>query len=261
MKDQFYHSAEFIDDYRLLVTLRSSEDDFLRVVLMNTEKDMGGVPAQTSFQLSPYFDAIGYPSLLLERGAHKPSPGERLAPFHQDPTQRIAVLCVSRSPGSLIFSVETLVQLSEGHEGCEIGWDEWKKHVVAPSIRISGLTGAWVSGCRLFFINSVGDDPNARMVMYDFSKKGRVEHLSEEDHPDLDGVRCLSFAGSNQQLPWDFDELMYINGGGDSVVFPCVSVLHLSLTTRLNEALRVTGQVPNDQPQVGLGDALHVWTF
>jgi hypothetical protein len=198
--------VEFIDDYRLLVTLGPSKDDPLCVVLMDTEKDMGGVPAQTSFQLSPYFYDPGYPSLLLERGAHKPSPSERLAPFHQDPTQRIAAL--TYFPRYLVFSVEALVRLSEGREGCEIGWDEWKEHVVIPSIRQSDLVGAWVSGCRLFCITSPGHGPDARMEVYDFSKKGRVEHLSEEDHPDLDGVRCLSFAGANAQLPWDVEELV-----------------------------------------------------
>jgi len=47
-------------------------------------------PAKTSFQFSPYLRDFGYPSLLFERGVRKPSPAERLAPFYQDPTQRIA---------------------------------------------------------------------------------------------------------------------------------------------------------------------------
>jgi hypothetical protein len=258
MRDRIYHSAEFIDDYRLLVALRSSKDDPQSVVLMNTEKDMGGVPAQTSFELSPYLDDY-YPSLLLERGAYKPPSSERLAPFHQDPTQRIAAL--TYFSGHLVFSVETLVRLSEGREGCEIGWDEWKKHVVIPSIRQSDFPSTWVSGCRFFRITSAGHPSVSRMEVYDFSKKGRVEHLSEEDHPDLDGVKCLSFAGANPQLPWDVGRLIYMNGGRDSVVFTHVSVLHLSLATRLNDALRVAGQVPEDRLPGGLEGALHVWTF
>jgi hypothetical protein len=250
--------VEFIDDYRFLVTLGPFEDDITHVVLMDTEKDMGGVPAQTSFQLSPYFCAFGRPSLLLERGAHKPSPSERLAPFYQDPTQRIAAL--TYLSGYLVFSVETLVRLSKGREGYEIGWDEWTEHVVAPSIPQSDLLGIWVSGCRLFCITSPEDDIDARMEVYDFSRKGCVEYLSEEDHPDLDGVKFLPFAGADVQLPWDVDELVDTNGSHESVMFFCVSVLHLHLGTRLNDALRVAGQVPKDDPNAE-ESTLHIWTF
>jgi hypothetical protein len=220
---------------------------------------MGGAPTQTSFQLSPYFFGFGYPPLLLERGVHKPSPAECPAPFHQDPTQRIAALSVF-SFGYLVFSVEALVRLSEGREGREVGWDEWKKHVVIPSIRQSDLVNAWVSGCRLFCITSAGRSPDARMEEYDFSKKGRVEYLSGEDHPDLDGVRCLSPTGASAQLPWDVDELFDINGSHESVMFFRVSVLHLYLATGLNDALRVAGQVPTDDPEVEAA-ALHTWSF
>jgi hypothetical protein len=224
---------------------------------MDTGKDAGGVPAQTSFKLSRYLDEFDYPSLLLERGAHKPSPSERPAPFHQDPTQRIAALSISGPPGYLIFSVEALVRLSEGREGCEIGWDEWKEHTAIPSIRLSGLVGVWVSGCRLFCTTSPGYGPDTRMEMYDFSKKGRKEHLGGEDHPDLDGVKCLSFAGANAQLPRDVKESFEINGCHESVIFFSVSVLHLCLTVKLNDALRVAGQSPRDDPE----EPLHIWTF
>jgi hypothetical protein len=40
-----------------------------------------------------------------------------------------------------------------------------------------------------------------------------------------------------------------MNGGHESVIFFRVSVLHLSLATRLNDALRVAGQVPKDDPE------------
>jgi hypothetical protein len=254
--------VEFIDDYRLLVTLGPLGDDLICVVLMDTEKDMGGVPAQMSFQLPPYFYDFGYPSLLLERGAHKPSPGERLAPVHQDPTQRIVALSVPYSLDYLIFSVEALVQLSEGREGCEIGWDEWKEHAAMPSIRQSDLVGVWVSGCRFFCITSPGYGPDAKIEVYDFSKKGRVDHPSEEYHQDLDGVRCLSSAGVNTQLPWDAKESIdvFMNFGHENVIFFRVSVLHLSLVTRLNDAFHVAGQAPKDDPEVE-EPVLHIWTF
>jgi len=191
---------EFIDDYRLLVSLGSSFDDPPCVVLMDTGNGIGGVPVQTSFH-SPYFRDPGYPTLLLERGVHKPSPAERLAPFHQDPTQRIAALSMPYSLGCLVFSVEALVRLAGGREGCEIRWDEWKKHVVIPSIPRSDFVNAWVSGCRLFCITSAGHGQDAEMEVYDFSKKARMEYLSEQVNPDLDGVRYLSSTGADARFP------------------------------------------------------------
>jgi hypothetical protein len=250
--------VEFIDDYQLLVALKSSKDGLLCVVLMNTKEYTGGVPAQTSFQLSPYFDRFRSPSLLLERGVHKPSLSKHLAPFHQDLTQRIAALTFSSD--RLVFSVEALVQLSEGHEGCEIGWDEWKKHVVIPYIFEPDGFCTWVSECRFFHITSAGHGPGARMEMYDFSKKGRVEHLSGEDHSDLDGVRRLSPTGVNAQLPWDLDDTFDINGSHESFIVFRVSVLHLYLATGLNDALRVAGHVPKD-PFPGELGVLHMCTF
>jgi hypothetical protein len=262
MKDRFYDSVEFIDDYRLLVALGSSKDDLLCVALMNTKKDTGGVPAQTSFQFPPYLYYPGYPPLLLERGVHKPSSAERLAPFHQDPTQRITALAVPFSPEYLLFSVESLVRLSEGREGCEIGWDEWKEYTAMPSIRQSHLVGAWVSGCRFFCITSPGHGPDARMEVYNFNKKGRMEYLSEEFHPDLDGVRFLSSAGANAQLPWNVEESIdiFMNFGHENVIFFRVSLLYSSLATRLNDASHVAGQTPKDDPEAE-EPVLHIWTF
>ena len=208
---------------------------------MNTEKDMGGVPAQTSFRLSPYLRDLWDPSLLLERGVHKPPPAEHLAPFYQDPAQRIAALSMPRSLGYLVFPVEALVRLAEGHEGREIGWDEWKKHVIIPSIHRPDTADVWVSGCRLFCITSAEFGSEATMQVYDFSKKGRVEYLGERADPDLVGVRYLSSTGARVQLPCEDPELINVSGGRDGVMFFIVSVLHSSLATKLNDVFHVVG--------------------
>ena len=216
---------EFIDDYRFFVSLGSLGDNLPCVVLVDTEKDVGGVPAQTTFQLSPCFRDSECLDLVLERGMHEPSPAERLAPFHQDPTQRIATLLMSGPSCCLVFPVEALVRLSEGHEGCMIEWDEWKKHVVIPIISRPDLYGVWVTGCRLLHITSEGIDTDAEVEVYDFSKKGRVEYLSERSNPGLDGVGYLLSTGGNARLPWDLVESIDINGGHDSIAFFYVSVL------------------------------------
>ena len=229
LENVHYDSAEFIDDYRLFVNLRASGDRLPCILLIDTEKDVGGAPAQTSFQFTPYFRDTGYPSLHLERGVHKPSHAERLAPFHHDPTQRIAALFMPYTYDCLVFPVEALVRLAEDREGCEIGWDEWKKHVVIPSVNQINLVEVWVSGCRLFCITSAGHGAEAQMEVYDFSKKGRVKYLSEQVNPDLDGVRYLSSTGAKAKLPWDIDDLLDMNGGHDSVVFFRVCALCLFL--------------------------------
>jgi len=222
---------------------------------------MGGVPAQTTFQLPSYLCGLGYPSLVLECGVREPSPAEHLAPFYQDPAQRIAGLTMSRSLCYLIFPVEALVGLAEGREGCEIGWDEWKKHVVIPYIDQPDLLGICVSGCRLFCITSPGYGPDANMKVYDFSKKGRMEYLGERTNSGLVGVRYLSPTGVCLKLPWDSLDLTSMDGGRDSVTLFIVSVLHLSLVTRLNDAFYVVGKTAKYfPPEDGEGD-LHIWSF
>jgi len=84
LQNDHYNTVDFIDDYRLLSTLKSP-----CIVLIDTENVAGGTPVQTLFHLSPHFGDFGHPPHLLERGAYKPSPAEYLAPFHQDPAQRI----------------------------------------------------------------------------------------------------------------------------------------------------------------------------
>lgn len=113
-------------------------------MLMDIQKN-AGVPAQTSFHLSPLIHCLKW-------GAHKPLLAEYLAPFLQDRTPRIVVLSIHHF-GCLVFPVEALLELAEGREGSEIEWDEWKKHVVIPSTHVPDLKG-WVSGCRLFRIAS-----------------------------------------------------------------------------------------------------------
>ena len=56
-----------------------------------------------------------------------------MAPFYQDPAQRVVALQLPDSFGYLILRIGALSKLLEGSEGSEIGWDEWKSHVVIPS--------------------------------------------------------------------------------------------------------------------------------
>jgi len=176
MLDDYYHTVEFIDDYRLLVSIGTTMENPPRIVLVDTEKSVGEAPVQTPFHLPSHFDGIEWLHILLERGSHEPSPAEYLAPFHRDPTQRIAAVKVSPF-GYLVFRLEELLKLVEGHEGHDIPWDEWNDHVFLPSFpqRTFTLFRVWISGSRLFSVTSTMEyGLDAQMEVYDFSIQGHA---------------------------------------------------------------------------------------
>ena len=205
---------------------------------MDTEKDVGeGTPVQTLFHLPPFFVTAGSPSLLLERGAHKPILTEPLAPFYQDPTQRIAVLDVWNSYISLAFPIEALLKLARDRGECEIKWDGWKEHVVFSPAHESGNVNAWVSGCRLFRFNTM---PNTHIEVYDFSARGRAGLESERTSQGLGTVRRLQPIKVKMRSLRNPTRSIHGCGGRKSIVFiksGQVSVLQFPLTTRLNDAL------------------------
>ena len=184
---------------------------------MDTEKDTGGAPVQTSFHLPNYFRGLRYLSLLFERGMHKPPSAERQAPFHQDHTQRIAAF----SDGYLVFPVETLLRLAEGREGCEIRWDEWKIHAVIPFIPSHDRVQVCVSGCRLSSIKFALDG-KVELEVYDFSMRGRAKYLTERVDVSLGGVRYLASTGTKAQLLWLVNEVFFMS-------MAVVTVLHSSV--------------------------------
>ena len=164
---------------------------------------MGGSPVQTNFCLSPHFIYSRHQSLILERGVHRPSSAESLAPFYQDPTQRIIVLHTHIKPQYLALRAETLLELLKDRGGTEIGWDEWKNHVVVPfrypSYRAS--RGVYVSGCRLFFVYPTSSGPYFQMQVYDFSMQGRTKSLGKLTIGGLGAVTHLSSTQMRARFP------------------------------------------------------------
>ena len=222
---------EFVDDYRLLISLDRTCDRPSCLALVDTEKVVGGAPTRKTFHLFPNFDLLGRPFLLLEQGVHKPSPAETLAPFYQDPIQRIAALFVNHSFGFPAFRVGMLLELAEGHEGSEVGWDEWKGLVVNPSIGLYrvDVLDAWVSGCRLFYISATPSSPDAEMRVFDFSIHGRRKHLIEHVNTNLGGVRTLLPTDARAQVPRS--ALHDVHSGHDSIVLTYVSVAFIVLVS------------------------------
>jgi len=178
---------------------------------------VGGAPLKTSFHFPSFGGNFAYPPLLLEHGAHKPSPEESQAPFYRDPAQRIVALCLNHHDGTPIFRIGALLELLEGREGSEIEWDEWKSHVVIPSFDPDRESHPhlWVSGCRLFSV----DSDYAQMEVYDFSMQGCMEYLSDEASYELDGLRYLSSTGTEVQLPWGADDWVGGDDSHDGVIF------------------------------------------
>ena len=192
---------------------------------------MRGIPVQTALLFSPCFINSGPPHLSLERVAHKPSLAESLAPFHPDPLQRIVMLCLplpylSRFRCFLVFRVEALLDFLRSHEGSVVEWDEWKSHVVIPSISPEQWGSCTcVSGCRLFSLYRTNSSLGYQMDMYDFSIRGRVKYQSKQVVKSLPEAACLSSTGVVAQLK--MGSVSNAHSGHDSVVFLTVSVIVL----------------------------------
>lgn len=218
---------EFIDDYRLLIGVGRTANTPPSLVLIDTESDEGGTPIQTFFYLPRFYEDLFF---ILERGMHKPSPAEYMAPFHQDPTQRIIVL-ETRFPSPslcLVVRAGAFLQLLKDHEGARIRWDEWKHHVVIPLYRRRTITHeVRVSGCRLFSISSTDYRTGFQIEVYDFSMQGRKKYLSENEKAcgGLGAMRFLSSTGAGANIPWDMLPDLYGHSGHDSIAFFHVSAL------------------------------------
>ena len=201
-------------------------------MLVDTEKNAGGAPVQTSFHLPDYYHRFQHPCLLLEWGMHKPSPAECLAPFYQDRTQRIVVL--SAPYGCFVFPVEPLLRLAEGRKGCKIGWDEWKPRVAVTISKPRLDLYLIVSGCQLFCMTSAGLNPDVEVEMYDFSMQGHTKYLRERVSTDL---RYLASTGTNAGFPFHAEKLVGVSGGHDSVAFYKASVPLFSCAMRLSDVV------------------------
>ena len=176
---------------------------------------------QTSFRFSPLYIHSTYMSLMLERGVHKPSPAESMAPFHQDPTQRIIALRVHYPPHYLVLRVGALLELLKGREGTEVEWDEWENHVAFPSLCSSGPAsrGVQVSGSRLFHMYFSDFVPC--MSVYDFSLHGRAKYSSKQTDIGLGVVNRLSSTGA--QVPVPLEEFFDCGSSHESIIFSRVS--------------------------------------
>ena len=226
LEENRYLEAEFIDDYRLLAILRATQDEPASLALIDAVGDVEGTFMQTVFILPPCVGDFQTIHLLLEQGAYEPSPAESLAPFHQDPSQRIAVLYIEHDKSYLVLRVGALLEFRDSR-GSEIGWDRWKSCVAIPLIGIDQpmYSDVWVSGCRLFSINQWDLNSPLHMEVYDFSVQGRARHLSSWVNEEFGGLKYLLSTGARVRIP--LEGQLTPCSGHDSLLFPIVSAITL----------------------------------
>ena len=179
---------------------------------------------QTFFRFYPSSIYSRCISLMSERGAHKPSPAEFLAPFHQDPTQRIIVLYMRYNPNLLVLRIGALLKLFKDREGAEIGWDEWKSCVLIPSLHCTGgpmNSTVHIFGCRLFHSYSVASGPY-QMEVFDFSIQGRAKYLSKGKFEEFGEVNCLTSTGAKARIGPQ-GTFFCLRNSHESVIFSLVS--------------------------------------
>ena len=226
VEEDRYDTAEFMDDCQLLVGLGSTRNmEPPCLVLIDTEQGVGGTPRQTRFHLAPRFSNFGRLSLILEEGAHKPSVAESLAPFHQDPSQRIVALDLLCAPYPLVLQVGALLELKNRGEA-DIEWNEWKSHVAFPHFRSDheDTSETWVSGCRLFSICSVDYLLKDQLDMHDFNMWGGSDCLYQEDEELYGELRTLYNTWGREEVPGDELIESVSRSGNGSIAFLSVSV-------------------------------------
>ena len=179
--------------------------------------------AQTTFWLDSHRgqDVENF-SLHPNPDGHEPTPKEdSLAPFYQDPSQRILALEFGQDGSVFVMKTEVLLELAREHGGTELGWGQWRAHVIE-IVHVNKIF-LWVSGPRLFCIRPEDDD--ARVDVYDFSPRASARYIQEVAYIDGGIMRKMEPNSELPKLPWYLDEIHYANGGHDGIVFLEVSAL------------------------------------
>ena len=193
-------------------------------MLLNTKQTVGDPKlAQTTFWLGTDEYRLVWASYLrLDRGGHEPTPEEdSLAPFYQDPSQRTLVVEFLRGRSIFVMKTEGLLKLARERGGTELGWGQWRAHVV--KVPADNTKLLWVSGPRLFCIRREHRDP--WVDVYDFSPRASALHIEAAANDEGEIVRTMKPSLGWRKLPWDANRICYANSGHDSIVFSGVNAL------------------------------------
>ena len=198
-------------------------------MLLNTEQAATDDPrlTQTTFHSNPgeYLSA----AIAYGQGGHEASPGDSLAPFYQDPSQRVLAIVLYAADYMTVFvvKVEALLRLARERGSADIEWEEWRAYVVMVSFRQELRPRLWVSGSRLLSIELNPDsDLVSWMDVLDFSPWESALHVETVSHAFPDFVwGILPPIDSNiLELPCDTIEIVFLNCGHDSLVYLMVRI-------------------------------------
>ena len=183
--------------------------------------------AQTTFWLDSHEDRYletFFPH--FGQGGHEPTPEEdSLAPFYQDPSQRILALEFHQDIYIFVMKAEVLLKLARECEGAGLVWEEWRTHVVEVSLSF-GITSLWVSGPRLFCLRPPEWGSDVSWVdVYDFGPRASERHIEEATDDDGRAMRTMKPSLGWYELPWHANMIHFANGGHDTIVFLEVNAL------------------------------------
>ena len=195
-------------------------DASLGLVFLNAEQPKSDrpKPARTTFRFEPGVSAL---ETFFEKGGQKASPEEDLlAPFYQDPSQRILAIEVCGHPHVAFFAVkiEALLGLVREWGGADLEWGQWGTNAVEVPFEKGSEVHPWVSGSRLFcrcWFSAFGGDE--WVDVYDFSPRASARYMGTVCDGDGKFLRSMRSSVRKQVLPW---ELLYFSDGGhDSVAY------------------------------------------
>ena len=227
----------FVDDFWLAFTLASHHFGVPpRLVLLNTEQTVGAPRlAQTTFWLNTDEDwLVGTPYLDLGQGGHEPTPEEdSLAPFYQDPSERILVVEFFEGGSVFVMKAEVLLELARERGDTELGWEQWRVHAV--EVVSCYRDFLWVSGSRLFCAR--WEHENSWVDVYDFSPRASAQHMLEVAHKDAGIMWQMRPNVECDGLPLHDNRVHFTKTGHDSMVFFGVNALAPKPGQNLTEVL------------------------
>ena len=181
--------------------------------------------AQTTFWLNSREDwCVETCCLHLDKGGHEPTPEEDLlAPFYQDPSQRILALEFHGDRPVFVMKTAILLELARKHTGKKLGWGQWRTYVIEVESHF-GNGPFWVYGPRLFCMRWK-EVEDVWVDVHDFSPRPSARHIRKLAY-DSPGVMWQMRPNVQWcHLPWHATVVRFANGGHDSIVFLKVNAL------------------------------------
>ena len=218
----------FVDDcWLLLVFTPHGSTTSPRFVLLNMEQASTDDPqlTQTTFRFGPCeYSTV---ETVYGQGGHEASPEDSLAPFYQDPFQRVLTIRLhgAHHIPDFVVKVEVLLKLARERGGADVEWEQWKTYVV--KVNFMAESDLWASGSRFFSMELDIDSDHVSWVdVFGFSPRASAQYVDTVSYVTQGTVwRVLDQNDMDSlKLPWDIEEIRFSNCGHDSLVFLVVRI-------------------------------------